>query len=254
MSTILTNMGLRAWNDPNDTFSYTELVDNWAAIDTHDHTSGKGVQIPTAGIANLAIDSTKIANDAVTNPKIPLSTLTGDRLANATVADGKLSSPNNGVWRTLQSQAAFTGSMSSGTVYGFIANGALVASGVSAPQQMFLFPWTASHYAVANKTTKLRVLGTVASNTVSPGAANLTLALAPLSSNAGTAGNLSVTLAAAVAGSGSTIAAPAASNRSSFVGAEFSAPADGYYALTVSASALVNAALGFNAILQIRHV
>jgi hypothetical protein len=248
------SMGLKRWDQPNDIFSYVELSDNFALLDAHDHTSGKGVQIPTAGIANLAVDATKLADNSVTNNKVPVDTLSGDRLQNATLPDTKLASPNSGVWQTLVQATGFMASLTSGVVYGFTGNGVPVASGTSATSAMLLFPWVASHYAVASKTTKLRIIGTVASNVASPGSANLTLALAPVSSNAGTAGNLSVTLGAAVTGSGATVAAPASSSRVSMIGTDFSVPADGIYALTVSASALVNAALGFNTVLQVRHV
>lgn len=61
MAQTLPNMGLRAWNLPGDNFNYTELAANWTKVDNHDHTSGKGVQIPSAGIADSAITVAKVA-------------------------------------------------------------------------------------------------------------------------------------------------------------------------------------------------
>src|SRR5687767_4898268 len=105
------SMGLKRWDQPNDVFSYIELSDNFNLLDLHDHSSGKGVQIPTAGIVNNAIDATKLADNAVTATKIP----------NASVADSKLVSPNSGVYRTFV-QAGIT--LSAGLLAGtFAANG-----------------------------------------------------------------------------------------------------------------------------------
>lgn len=50
-----TNMTLKLWNSLSDPYDSSELVANWVAVDAHDHTTGKGVQIPFAGIATAAI-------------------------------------------------------------------------------------------------------------------------------------------------------------------------------------------------------
>jgi hypothetical protein len=70
MSLLTPNMNLTAWTDGTDSYSHTDLANDWSIIDGHDHTPGKGVQIPSAGIANNAITTTKIIDDAVTNAKI----------------------------------------------------------------------------------------------------------------------------------------------------------------------------------------
>lgn len=62
-------MGLKVWDSPLDNFHYTDLRDNWDAIDTHDHTTTKGVQIPAGGIQNGAISTAKLADDSVTQAK-----------------------------------------------------------------------------------------------------------------------------------------------------------------------------------------
>lgn len=64
------NMGLRQWNLANDFFDYAQLSANWDKVDLHDHSSGKGVQIPTGGIANLAVTGPKIATNAIDATKI----------------------------------------------------------------------------------------------------------------------------------------------------------------------------------------
>lgn len=50
----------------------TNANDNSDKIDTHDHSSGKGVQIPAGGIVNSAITTSKIANNSVDGTKIAL--------------------------------------------------------------------------------------------------------------------------------------------------------------------------------------
>lgn len=48
-------MSLRVWTSLDDDFDHEQLADNWAKLDAHDHTNGRGVQIPTEGIADEAI-------------------------------------------------------------------------------------------------------------------------------------------------------------------------------------------------------
>lgn len=56
------NMSLLIWNQGTDQYDHAQLANNWAKVDEHDHTSGKGIQIPTGGIADGAITSPKIAS------------------------------------------------------------------------------------------------------------------------------------------------------------------------------------------------
>jgi hypothetical protein len=48
-------MGLRVWNLLLDDYDHEQLANNWAKVDAHDHSPGRGVLIPTEGIANEAI-------------------------------------------------------------------------------------------------------------------------------------------------------------------------------------------------------
>jgi hypothetical protein len=75
------NMGLKVWDQPGDFFSYSDLATNQQAIDAHDHTTGKGVQIPTAGLINNAVSNTKLADLAVTTAKIVDANVTLAKLA-----------------------------------------------------------------------------------------------------------------------------------------------------------------------------
>jgi hypothetical protein len=90
MSTTTTNMGLTSWSSPSDLFDNNELADNWTAVDQHDHTTGKGVQIPTAGIATNAVTSGKLANNAVTTAKIAAGAVTNAQIATGTILASNL--------------------------------------------------------------------------------------------------------------------------------------------------------------------
>lgn len=85
-------MGITKWG-ASDHFSYSELAANWDLVDAHDHTSGKGVQIPTAGIANSAITSAKIADGAIVNADINASAdIDGSKLGAGSIPVSRLAS------------------------------------------------------------------------------------------------------------------------------------------------------------------
>jgi hypothetical protein len=63
-------MSLDIWNTTSDPYSHEQLADNFLRIDQHDHSTGKGSQIPTAGIRDYAITSSKIAPGAVGSEQI----------------------------------------------------------------------------------------------------------------------------------------------------------------------------------------
>jgi microcystin-dependent protein len=85
MAFTLSNMGLRAWDQPTDHFAYTELVTNWTKIDQHDHTTGKGVQIPSGGIADLAVTLQKLADLSVGTAKVQDGAITLPKIAAAVI-------------------------------------------------------------------------------------------------------------------------------------------------------------------------
>lgn len=83
------NMSLTSWTDLNDAFNHEELAANWVAIDAHDHSSAKGVPVPTGGLAALAVTTAKLATGAVTSDKVA-SGLDGAKLSDGTVGTAKL--------------------------------------------------------------------------------------------------------------------------------------------------------------------
>src|SRR3954465_7042077 len=61
MPFVSPKMSLRVWNLLTDLYNHSQLADNWMRVDQHDHTPGRGVQIPTEGIADGAVTEAKIA-------------------------------------------------------------------------------------------------------------------------------------------------------------------------------------------------
>lgn len=55
-------MGLRIWNLLLDPYDHEQLADNWAKVDAHDHSPGRGVLVPTEGIALQAVSFPLIAS------------------------------------------------------------------------------------------------------------------------------------------------------------------------------------------------
>jgi hypothetical protein len=85
------NMGLKIWNNLTDPYDHAQLADNWAKVAVHDHSGNKGVQIPTAGIADGAITTPKLSASLTTTPtdgsvttaKLAAGAVTADTLADA---------------------------------------------------------------------------------------------------------------------------------------------------------------------------
>lgn len=77
--------------------NYVQKIDTiFNQIDSHDHTTGKGVQIPTGGLANGSVTSIKIANQAVGNAQLGLGSVTTQNLADDSVTYEKLADSSVG--------------------------------------------------------------------------------------------------------------------------------------------------------------
>lgn len=61
MAIVGPNIGLAIWNTTSDHFITSQLRDNWGKVEFHDHSPGRGLQIPTEGIMDGAITTDKIA-------------------------------------------------------------------------------------------------------------------------------------------------------------------------------------------------
>lgn len=73
-------MSLRIWNDLLDNYDHEQLANNWAKVDAHDHSPGRGVLIPTEGISEGAVTHSLLADNAVGNENIISGEITKDRL------------------------------------------------------------------------------------------------------------------------------------------------------------------------------
>lgn len=93
-------MGLTAWDLGTDPYDHSQLAANFSAVDMHDHTPGKGLQIPAGGIANNAITSSKIAaNQVLPGTHIPADSITQaslavDSVGNSELADNSVGAAN----------------------------------------------------------------------------------------------------------------------------------------------------------------
>lgn len=58
-------MGLRVWDQLLDDYDHDQLADNWAKIDNHDHTPGRGVLLTTESIANASITLPQMASGSL---------------------------------------------------------------------------------------------------------------------------------------------------------------------------------------------
>lgn len=244
MAITTPSMGLKRWDQPNDVFSYVELSDNFAALDIHDHTTGKGVQIPTGGIANLAVDNTKLANNAVTNTKV----------LDATLADAKLASPNNGSYRNLFSVShRMTSADISGTTY-IAANSTGFQSGNTTSSMIPMFPFMPTHYSVTGKTLQLRL--TVGGIINATGPANtISFGLRPITSLGGGSGAITYSAGAVVGGTTLNFASPAAST-TPIDTMTFAAPAQGVYGIgvTINTGSAANSSSTWWCLVQYAHV
>lgn len=79
------NMALTVWNLLSDLFDHRALAANFSAVDAHDHTAGKGVQLASGAFADGSVTTNKLATGAVTAAKITGNTITAAQIANATI-------------------------------------------------------------------------------------------------------------------------------------------------------------------------
>lgn len=283
MAQTLPNMGLRSWNSGTDPYDHEQLADNFAKIDEHDHSGGKGKQISTGGIADGAITSPKLASGAtgvsdgavtnqkladgavstakladgsVTTPKVADAAIgtskladisvTGAKIADTTITDAKMTSSNNPVYRTILTVIGF-GATSAGTVFSDGDNWSLSANGIAA-----IYLDDADFTVGGSLAPKLRIRGQVVCGTTVTGVTSVTFGLYPLtvSSSAFAVGSL-------VSSTGTTsITTFTANTVRSTVGSDAGFPTDGYYgigAVLVGSGISVSNPWQWSAQLQIRH-
>lgn len=77
--------GLRIWDSGADLYSHSDLETSWLAVDNHDHTVGKGKQIPAGGLAPGSVDGNTLALNSVTSAHIVDGTIQRVDLANGII-------------------------------------------------------------------------------------------------------------------------------------------------------------------------
>lgn len=84
------NMGLVAWDLGTDPYDHAQLATNFTAIDRHDHSLGKGVQISTAGLADRSVTELKIALQAVGAPELQDNSVGGSKIIDGSITTAEL--------------------------------------------------------------------------------------------------------------------------------------------------------------------
>jgi microcystin-dependent protein len=84
------NLALNVWNLTTDPYDHEELAENWAKVDEHDHSTGKGKQIPTGGIEDAAITADKIAPSAIPSLTVDDGSIGPAKLAENSVTNEKI--------------------------------------------------------------------------------------------------------------------------------------------------------------------
>lgn len=89
MATTTPNMGLQV-PEVGDTDYPSSIEESLDAIDVHDHSSGEGVQIAAAGIADGAVTTAKILDANVTAAKLAADSVTTAKVLDANITRPKL--------------------------------------------------------------------------------------------------------------------------------------------------------------------
>lgn len=66
----LPNMALTMWDQIEDLYDHVQLATNFAKLDAHDHTPGRGVQLTTESIETGSITTPLLATAGVTKEKL----------------------------------------------------------------------------------------------------------------------------------------------------------------------------------------
>lgn len=147
MARTTSKMGLRVWDTLNDPYDHDQLADNWAKVDQHDHTSNRGVQIPTDGLADGAVSAAKLASGLD-----PTAAFTSYR---------NVSSEHHGVLAASAAATTRVVPVQDGT-------GSIVSLSV-ATAPYYAIPIDVSEFAISGRTTLFRLKLTLFTGTPAPG-------------------------------------------------------------------------------------
>ncbi len=232
MALTTPKMSLSVWNQLTDPYDHAQLADNWSKVDFHDHTPGRGVLIPTEGIADGAVTAAKLA-----------STL-DPSLGYAVYKD------------ILRGSGNLTGATAN--TYPVPWNGAANLSTGAQPTKPIAFYIDLADYAVTGRSTVLRIRFSILVNNTAP-TINFVAGLYPISTYGGVAAETSLgTLGTVTSGSTATINTPAAGPGAiaPVVSSDFAFPSAGWYVLGIAASGAqaANSHVTTDINLQVRQV
>lgn len=214
MALTTPKMVLKVWNLLTDPYDHDQLADNWAKIDQHDHTSNRGVQVPTEGIFDGAITSAKLATGLDPAPGYASYKVQHQRGCPV---------PSGGIANT-------TYLLSASQTIAALSGGSFAIAG-------YAFYIDPSDYAVASRSTVFRIRGGIITNTIAP-AVSYTFALYTMTGLGGLTGVAPQggTLSGAIAGTSAVVTTPAAGGFTTpIAGSDFTTAA-GWYVLGVTIS------------------
>lgn len=108
------NLGLTIWDQPQDDFNHSQLLLNWQAIDGHDHSPGKGVQIGTAGLLDASVTQTKLAALSVGTPQLQNGAVATANIAARAVGNAQIAA--GAIYGNLIPSGAITAAMLDPTI------------------------------------------------------------------------------------------------------------------------------------------
>ena len=156
MASTTSNMGLLI-PAVSDTDYPDSISSSLTSIDAHDHTSGKGVQIPAGGLASNAVTTAKILDSNVTTAKIADLNVTTAKIAANAVTRAKLEAVGQ------QVSSANAGLSVSGTTFTDLTNLTVTITTTGRPVMLMLINEVSSTFgngasinvsnSVANATT-----------------------------------------------------------------------------------------------------
>jgi hypothetical protein len=90
MGFVTPRMSLQVWNASSDPYDHEQLADNFLKLDQHDHSQGRGSQIPGAGIQSGAITSDHIYPGSIGEDALAANSVGTDQLRDESVTNEKL--------------------------------------------------------------------------------------------------------------------------------------------------------------------
>jgi hypothetical protein len=76
MASNTLKMALKVWDSLTDPYNHNELASNWAKLDAHDHTTGKGAQLTGAALVDGTIEARHMASGVLDTGVDPASVTT----------------------------------------------------------------------------------------------------------------------------------------------------------------------------------